>query len=52
VVAWLKKELSRMALGKVEKGPQPAELNRQRYNEGVTSPDASKVKVPEGKKGK
>ena len=41
-----------MALGNVEKGPQPVELNRQRYNEGVTSPDASKVTVPEGKKGK
>ena len=41
-----------MALGKVEKGPQPAELSRQRYNEGVTAPDASKVKGPEGKKGK
>ena len=44
--------VNKMALGKVEKGPQPVELNRQRYNEGVTSPDASKVNVPEGKKGK
>jgi hypothetical protein len=47
-----KKGKNKMALGKVEKGPQPVELNRQRYNEGVTSPDASKVNVPEGKKGK
>jgi hypothetical protein len=48
----IKKGVNKMALGKVDKGPQPLDLNRQRYNEGVTSPDASKVKVPEGKKGK
>jgi hypothetical protein len=36
----------------IDKGPQPVDLNRQRYNEGLTPPDKSKVEVPKGKKGK